>query len=192
MASTRPLTFATAGVGTSNYVEINSLANILKLPVRILTGYNGNDDQMAMRRGETDLAGGSRSSFEKFVENGYGRFIVQTGGRQTDIPQLRDAVTDKNARTFVSLMESQGNIARLTAGPPDIPVDRLAALRDAYRKALEDPELRAKADKLGLPVDPAYGDEVLGMVKEALSQPPEVIAVVKNALEAKDDKAAKK
>ena len=189
MASTRPLKFATAGVGTSNYVEINSLTNILKLPVHILTGYNGNDDQMAMRRGETDLAGGSRSSFEKFVENGYGRFIVQTGGRQTDIPQLRDAVTDKNARTFVSLMESQGNIARLTAGPPDIPVDRLAALRDAYRKALEDPELRAKADKLGLPVDPAYGDEVLDMVKEALNQPREVVAVVKNALEAKEEPA---
>jgi putative tricarboxylic transport membrane protein len=187
VAAKGPLNFATAGVGTSNYVEINSLTNILKLPVKILTGYNGNDDQLAMRRGETALAGGSRSSFEKFVENGYGRFLVQIGGKQKDIPQLRDAIKDKNGLTFVALMQSQGDIARLTAGPPGIPADRLAALREAYKKALEDKELQAKAEKLGVPVDPAYGDDVLKMIKEALNQSPEVIAVVKNALEAKED-----
>ena len=48
-----PVNFATSGIGSSNYVEINSLTNILKLPVKVLTGYNGNDDQLAMRRGET-------------------------------------------------------------------------------------------------------------------------------------------
>ena len=187
MAWKGTLNFATAGVGTSNYVEINSLTNILKLPVKILTGYNGNDDQLAMRRGETGLAGGSRSSFEKFVENGYGRFIAQIGGKQKDIPQLRDAIKDKNGLTFVALMQSQGDIARLTAGPPGIPADRLAALRDAYRKALENPELQAKAEKLGVPVDTAYGEDVAKMVRDALNQSPEVIAVVRNALEAKED-----
>jgi hypothetical protein len=50
---------------------------------------------------------------------------------------------------------------------------------------MEDPELQAKAEKLNLPIDPAYGDDVLKLVKEALNQPPEVIAVVKNALQAK-------
>jgi tripartite-type tricarboxylate transporter receptor subunit TctC len=182
-----PVNFATSGIGSSNYVEINSLTNILKLPVKVLTGYNGNDDQLAMRRGETAGGMGSRSSFEQFVKNGYGRFIAQIGGKQKDVPQLRAAIKDPDALTFVALIESQGEIARLTAGPPGIPADRLAALRDAYKKALEDKELQAKAEKLGLPVDPAYGDDVLKLVKEALNQKPEVIAVVKNALEAKDE-----
>ena len=181
------MNFATSGIGSSNYVEINSLTNILKLPVKVLTGYNGNDDQLAMRRGETAGGMGSRSSFENFVKNGYGRFIAQIGGKQTDIPQLRDMIKDPNGLTFVALIQSQGDIARLTAGPPDIPADRLAALRDAYKKALDDKELQAKAEKLGVPVDPAYGDDVLKLIKEALNQKPEVIAVVKNALEAKDE-----
>ena len=181
MASKEPLNFATSGIGSSNYVEINSLTNILKLPVKVLTGYNGNDDQLAMRRGETAGGMGSRSSFEPFVKNGYGRFIAQIGGKQKDVPQLKDAITDPNGLTFVALMQSQGDIARLTAGPPGIPADRLAALREAYKKALEDKELQAKAEKLGVPVDPAYGDDVLKMIKEALNQSPEVIAVVKNA-----------
>ena len=185
--SKESLNFATSGIGSSNYVEINSLTNILKLPVKVLTGYNGNDDQLAMRRGETVGGMGSRSSFENFVKNGYGRFIAQIGGKQTDIPQLRDYIKDPNGLTFVALIQSQGDIARLTAGPPGIPADRLAALRDAYKKALEDKELLAKIEKLGVPVDPAYGDDVLELIKEALDQKPEVIAVVKNALEAKDE-----
>jgi tripartite-type tricarboxylate transporter receptor subunit TctC len=185
--SKEPLNFATSGIGSSNYVEINSLTNILHLPIKVLTGYNGNDDQLAMRRGETAGGMGSKSSFEQFVKNGYGRFLVQVGGKDKDVPQLRDQITDANGKTFVSLIESQGEIARLTAGPPGIPADRLAALRDAYKKAMEDKELQAKAEKLGLPVDPAYGDEVLDLVKKALDQKPEVIAVVKNALEAKDE-----
>ncbi len=189
MNSKEPQNFATSGIGSSNYVEINSLTNILKLPVKVLTGYNGNDDQLAMRRGETAGGMGSRSSFEKFVENGYGRFIAQIGGKQKDIPQLKDSITDKNGLTFVALIQSQGDIARLTAGPPGIPKDRLDALIAAYKKSLEDPELQAKAEKLGVPVDPAYGNDVLKLIKEALNQTPEVINVVKTALEAKEEPA---
>jgi hypothetical protein len=83
-------------------------------------------------------------------------------------------------------MQSQGDIARLTAGPPGIPADRLAALREAYSKAMQDKELRAKIKKVGRPLDPAVGDEVLALVKQALDQKPEVIAVLKAALEKKD------
>src|SRR5436190_998721 len=74
------LKFASSGIGSSSYVEITSLTNILKLPVRVVTGYNGNEDQMAMRRGETNGGLGSRSSLEQFVKNGYGHFVAQIGG----------------------------------------------------------------------------------------------------------------
>jgi tripartite-type tricarboxylate transporter receptor subunit TctC len=187
VASKQPLNFSSTGIGSSNYVEITALTNILKLPIKVLTGYNGNEDQLAMRRGEAVGNMASRSSFEQFVKNGYGRFIAQIGGKQTDLPQVRDLIKDPKGLTFIALIQSQGDIARLTAGPPDIPEDRVAALRDAYRKALEDPELRAKAEKLTVPIDPAYGDDVLNLIKEALNQPPDVVAVLKNALEAKEE-----
>jgi len=185
-AQKEPVNFATSGIGSSNYVEINSLTNVLKLPVKVLTGYNGNDDQLAMRRGEVTGGMGSRSSFEQFVKNGYGRFIAQIGGKEKDIPQLKDLVKDPSALSIVALIQSQGDIARLTAGPPDIPKDRLAALQDAYRKALEDKELQEKAAKLERPVDPAYGDDVLKMIQAALNQKPEIVANLKSALEKKE------
>jgi tripartite-type tricarboxylate transporter receptor subunit TctC len=187
LTSKETLNFASTGIGSSNYVEITALTSILKLPVKVLTGYNGNEDQLAMRRGEAAGTMASRSSYEQFVKNGYGRFLAQIGGRQTDLPQAREFVKDPKGLTFLSLIQSQGDIARLTAGPPGIPEDRLAALRDAYKKALDDPELRAKAEKLNIPIDPAYGEEVLKLVKEALNQAPDVVAVLKNALEAKEE-----
>ncbi len=192
VASKQPLNFSSTGIGSSNYVEITALTNILKLPVKVLTGYNGNEDQMAMRRGETVGNMASRSSFEQFVKNGYGRYVAQIGGKQTDVPQVKDLIKVPKGLTFVALIQSQGDIARLTAGPPGIPEDRMAALRDAYKKALEDPELRAKAEKLTVPIDPAYGDDVLKLIKEALNQTPDVIAVLKNALEAKEEPAPAK
>ena len=131
----------------------------------------------------------SRSSWEQFVKNGYGKFVAQIGGSQTDVPQLGTMVSDPAAKAVIALIQSQGDIARLTAGPPDIPPDRLAALRDAYKKSMADPELQARAEKLERPVDPAFGEDVLKMVQAALNQTPETVALLKEALEA-GDKAA--
>jgi tripartite-type tricarboxylate transporter receptor subunit TctC len=180
-----PVNFATAGIGSAAYVETLMLTNLLKLPIKILTGYSGNDDQLAMRRGEIVGTVSSRSTVEQFMQNGYSRFIAQIGGKQKDFPQLHDLVTEKDALALIKLIHTQGDIQRWTAGPPGIPKDRLDALRTAFRKAMEDPELQDRAVKTGRPLDPAYGDDVLNMIKEALNQSPETISMLKQALEQK-------
>jgi tripartite-type tricarboxylate transporter receptor subunit TctC len=186
------INFAVGGIGSATYVESVMLSKVLKLPVRVLTGYSGSEDQMAVRRGEITGSVASRSSWEPFVKNGYGRFIAQIGGSEKDVPQLATMVTDPTAQAIIALIQSQGDVARLTAGPPGIPQDRLEALRSAYRMALEDKELLAKAEKLQIPIDPLYGDDVLKRVKVALNQKPETVTLLKDALEQKDDTAAAK
>jgi tripartite-type tricarboxylate transporter receptor subunit TctC len=184
-AHKEPLNFATSGVGSANYVESTMLASALKLPAKILTGYNGNDDQLAMRRGEIVGTIGSRSSFEQFVKNGYARIVAQIGGNDPDAPQLRDLIKDPAALSLIALVQSQGDIARLTAGPPGIPQEVLDALREAYRRALEDKELQEKAAKLERPVEPGFGDDVRNAIVTALKQPPETIALLTQALRKK-------
>ncbi|HET7679679.1 MAG TPA: tripartite tricarboxylate transporter substrate-binding protein [Xanthobacteraceae bacterium] len=184
------LNFSTSGIGSAAYVETVMLTRALKLPAKILTGYQGTDDHLAIRRGEVQASISSRSSWEAFVKNGYGRFVVQIGGNHPDVPQLASLVTDPAATALVALVQSQGDISRLTAGPPGIPQDRLDALRTAYRKAMEDPEMQAKAAKLERPLEPAYGEDVARMVKAALTQSPETIALLKQALEQPKEAAA--
>jgi tripartite-type tricarboxylate transporter receptor subunit TctC len=185
VASKDPINMAVSGVGSANYVETTMLSSALKWPSKILTGYNGNDDQLAMRRGEITGTLGSRSSFDQFIGNGYGRFIVQIGGKDKDVPQLRDLVKDQAALSLIALVQSQGDLARLTAGPPGIPQPVLTTLREAYRKALEDKELQEKAAKLERPVEPGYGDDVLKAIAAALKQPPETIALLAETLKKK-------
>ena len=183
-AQKEPVNFATSGGGTSSdFVEIHMLANVFKLNLKILTGYSGNERRLAMRRGEIAGTTGSRSSFGSFVQEGQGRFIAQIGGSDTDVPQLKELARDPSAKALVSMLQAQGDIARLTAGPPGIPQDRLDALRAAYRKAMEDPELQAKAEKLERSVEPAYGEDVAQMVKAALNQPPDIVEMLKKTLE---------
>ena len=176
-----PVNFASAGVGSAAYVETKMLTGALKLPIKLITGYNGNDDQMAMRRGEIVGTIASRSSCEDFVKNGYGRFIAQIGGKDKDVPQLSTFIDTPNAKALVALIQSQGDIARLTAGPPAIPADRLEALRAAY-KARGEQGSAGEGGKARRPVEPAYGEDVANLIKAALNQTPQTIEVLKEAL----------
>jgi tripartite-type tricarboxylate transporter receptor subunit TctC len=182
--------FSTSGVGSAGYAETKVLADMLGLPIRLLTGYNGNDDQLAMRRGEIHGTINTRSSWDAFVKNGYARFLVQIGGRDSDVPQWSTFVTGDDAKAVVALIGSQGNIGRLSAGPPGIPPARLEVLRNAYKAAMEDPELQAKAARLDRPIEPLYGEDVANMVKAALVQTPKTVATLKEALSEGETKAA--
>ena len=179
-----PVVMSTAGIGSASYVETVMLTNALRLPVKVVTGYNGQDDQLAMRRGEVAGSVASRSTYEQFVKNGFGRFVVQIGGNDQDVPQLAPLITDPAGKQLVALIQSQGDIARLTAGPPGIPAERLEPLAAAYRMAMEDKELQEKAAKLERPIEALYGEDVAKAVDVALNQTPETIAALKTAMTA--------
>lgn len=184
-----PVNFATSGVGSASYVETKILADALDLPIKVIAGYSGTEDMMAMRRNEITGIIGSRSSFEEFVKQGHARYIAQIGGSENDVPQLASLVTDADGKAMVALIQSQGEIARLTAAAPGIPADRLQALRTAYEQALGDKDLQARAEKLGRPVEPVVGEGVAKMVREAMNQPPKTLALLAAALEVKPQTA---
>ena len=107
---------------------------------------------------------------------------MQIGGKDPNLPQLSSFATTPQAKSIVDLIEAQGNLGRLTVGPPDIPAPQLAALREAYMKALADKELKEKAEKLTMPLDPANGKEVEDAIKRALNQSPDVMAMLEQLL----------
>lgn len=174
--------FAAPGVGSASAVEQALLVNSFGLPIKIITGYNGDDDQLAMLRGEVQGTLGSRSSFQRFIDEGHGRMIAQIGGASTDLPLLSTLIRGDNGQKALLLIESQGNISRVTAGPPGIPEERLDALRAAYTGATSDPAFLAKAKQMGLPVEPATGDALAAAILQALDQPQEMIQLLKENL----------
>jgi tripartite-type tricarboxylate transporter receptor subunit TctC len=152
--------------------------------VEIIPGFEGNEGQMSMMRGEVTGLLGAAGTFAQFVNNGGGYYALAVSGSSRalpGVPQAREFVTDDRGERLLGLIEALSELGRLTAAPPGIPADRLAALREAYRLSLSDPELLREAELLSLPIEPAFGDEVRDLVLTALDQTPESIQLLKEA-----------
>ena len=68
--------------------------------------------------------------------------------------------------------------------PPDVPAERVRALRRAFDATMKDPAFIAEADKIQLELKPMTGEEVQKLVGELAETPPDVVARVKAALDA--------
>jgi tripartite-type tricarboxylate transporter receptor subunit TctC len=180
-----PLLLSTAGVGASNHIESLMLAYALGLNVRLVPNMLNPEAQMSMVRGEVVGVLGSESSFDAFVEQGNGTFMlsIATGRSAIDgVPRASDYIVRDDARPLFEFIETMTELGRLTAGPPDIPPARLAALRQAFNAAVADPDLRREAAALVLPINPGPGEEVEAQVKTLLNQTPETIALLKRTV----------
>lgn len=177
-----PFLFAVSRIGSLNYNETHILQSALGFNARIISGYRSDDDELAIENRSIDAVFGPKSLYGSFVASGKGRAIFQIGGSTPDVPQLSDLIRRKgsaDAKAIVALIRSQAELARLTAGPPGIPDERLYALRTAYRAALESPALQAEAAAANRRVVPfAVGDDVAREVNSALDQTPETIDAI--------------
>jgi tripartite-type tricarboxylate transporter receptor subunit TctC len=179
-----PIKFAAAGVGSAAYNDTRILADALHLNVQIVPGFTGNEGEMSMLRNEVVAEVGTAESMEQFVKQGHGFFALALSGNSASLPGVPRAaqyVKDDRGKRLLALVETLSEIGRLTAGPPGIPANVLAAEREALTAAMKDPELLAEAKKLDLDIDPAPGDVVEARIKAALNQPPETVAALKSA-----------
>nr|TFG54905.1 MAG: hypothetical protein E4H34_01590 [Hyphomicrobiales bacterium] len=183
MGSPTPVLYAASGVGSAAYIETRILQDALNLPLQIVPGFEGTEGELSMLRGEVAAQVGTATSLQPFVDNGGGHFVLVLSDTDAyvGIPRADEYARDEHGRQLLSLVSTLSQIGRLTAGPPGIPADILQVLRQAVMAAMADPGYLADAMLLDLPSDPASGDRVEAMVREALSQSPEMIAYLKSA-----------
>jgi tripartite-type tricarboxylate transporter receptor subunit TctC len=182
--SGRPIRVAVAGVGSAAYNDTRIVAEALRLNVQLITGFDGNEGELSMLRGEVIAQLGAASSFEGFIRSGGGYYALTVSGSSRvlpGVPQAREFVKDDRGSRLLSLIEALSELGRLTATPPGVPANMLAALREGHLKALNDPGLRREARDLNLPIDPLIGEDVAAKIRVALAQTPESIALLRQA-----------
>lgn len=184
-SSKPPIKLFAAGVGSAGYIDTRLAISALHLNVQLIPGYNGSEGTMSMLRGETQGTIGSQSSYTQFVDDGNGVYIMEAGGAAgSKIPQADQFAKDDNARQLLKMIAAESDVARLTAGPPGIPADRLALLRSVFTKAMADPQLLADAKKMDAPIAPATGEHVQQVIAEALQQTPQNLQLLTQAVKA--------
>ena len=85
-------------------------------------------------------------------------------------------------RQALAMLFSRTDIGRPFFLPPDVPADRVQALRRAFDATMKDQGFLADAKKIGLDLDPLTGEEVQKLVADLANTPPAVVARVRAAL----------
>lgn len=183
---------ATAAIATNSLEP--ALANaLLGTKFRIVKGYNGGSDPLtvAMERGEIDGRANSWASWKllrpSWITERRLSFLLQFGPKVLDlppnVPTMVDLVNTPRDKALVSMLDITQYTGRAMFTTPDVPSERLEALRSAFDSTMIDPAFVAKMTALGFDLRPQRGMDVQAaiqrVIKERDSAMPQLKALLK-------------
>lgn len=185
---------AADGPASDDYTWPAVMNSVLGTKFKIIAGYNGKaEERLSVRRGETvGLIGWSWGALQTQEWDDYKagnwKIIAHLGhGKhpEFDAPSVFDYATTKEARDVLEFLVGTLVVGRPVFAPPDVPADRLDALRTAFMATLKDPQFLAEAEKQKLEISPTHGAELAERVKRLYATPSEVVARTQSARAAK-------
>jgi tripartite-type tricarboxylate transporter receptor subunit TctC len=186
----RPTVAGASGRGAITFFYPTMMNEFLGTRFKVVTGYQGgNAINLAMERGEVEARNNTWSSWKatrpQWLKEKKITVIVQAGPRASDldVPSIEALAKTPQDRQVIELIVSGTQLGRPLATTPGAPAARVAALRDAYRATMEDPEFRKDAAKLNFEVNPVYGEQLQKVVARIVSTPKELAARAKPLLE---------
>jgi tripartite-type tricarboxylate transporter receptor subunit TctC len=150
---------------------------------KIITGYAGADELLAVERGEADGRCGFGWDSIKVTRPEWIRdkkidvlvqFSLHRMAELPDVPTMMELVTNPDDKRVLELVFATGEMGRPFAGPPDVPADRANALRAAFDKSMKDKDLLADAEKQNLEIDPISAQQIQTLLEELYKTPPEI------------------
>jgi tripartite-type tricarboxylate transporter receptor subunit TctC len=176
------------GSGADTAIYPQFLSALLGLKFKLVKGYQGsNEIQLAMERGEVQgicLAYDSLSRGTLARSNQINVLLqasLTPDPRMRDVPAVLDAARSEEDRKALELFFARAAIGRPFVAPPDVPAERVAALRTAFDATLRDPAFLDDARKQNLNVVPVNSTELAKIIAEAYKTPP---TIVKRTLQA--------
>jgi tripartite-type tricarboxylate transporter receptor subunit TctC len=179
-----------SGRGAITFFYPTMMNEFLGTKFKIVTGYpGGNQINLAMERGEVEARNNTWSSWKatrpQWLKDRLITVIAQAGPRAADLdaPSVEDLARTPEDRLTIELIVSGTQLGRPFATTPDVPAERVAALRDAFRATMKDPEFLKDAAQMNFEVDPVYGEAMQKIVEKVLSTPKNLAARAKTILE---------
>ena len=163
---------------------------------KIINGYpGGNDINLAMERGEVMGRGSNAWASWKGTRPDWLRdhkivILVQIGLQKADdlpnVPLMMDLGKTPEDRAALKLLSAATEVGRPLFSTPDVPKDRVAALRKAFDDTMKDPKFLADAKQAKLDLDPVSGARLQEVVAEMLATPKPVVTRLAAALDERD------
>jgi tripartite-type tricarboxylate transporter receptor subunit TctC len=175
-----------------NYLYPKLANELLGTKFKIVTGYPGGTPIiLALERGEVEGRGSNPWSDWKARKPDWVKEkkivpLMQMSlfkhSDLPDVPLMIDLAPNETARAVFELVTITGELGRPFLTTPDVPADRIKALRDAFDATMKDPAFLAEAAKTQKEIHPIHWEEMDKLVKRVLSAPKEARDILKAAL----------
>jgi tripartite-type tricarboxylate transporter receptor subunit TctC len=166
--------------------------NVLHTKFKIIQGYPGSVDVYnAMERGEVQGRisngwSGDKNILAPWLAQGKVRFLAALALEKSelfpDLPTILDFAKSPADRQVISLLIASQFWGRPFALPPNVPPDRVAALRNAFDEMTKDPDFLADAKKLDLDLAPIAGQRIDEVLAQSYRSPPDIIDRARRAI----------
>jgi tripartite-type tricarboxylate transporter receptor subunit TctC len=182
------------GVGTDTLMVTNPylLSGLIGMKFRVVAGYMSSGEvDLAMQRGEVQgrIDGGwvsvKQCCYEQ-VKNGQMRVLFQLGLEKhpelPDVPLALDFARNDEERLILETAFLPYEFGRPFITTPELPAERLAALRAGFFATLKDPAFVEEVRRSNMEVNPIPPERLQALVEKAYSLPASLVARV-NALQ---------
>jgi tripartite-type tricarboxylate transporter receptor subunit TctC len=175
-----------SGVNSAPAFYSRLLNELLGTKIKVIAGYPGqNEAYLAIERGELDTYGVTfwsslTSTKQQWIRDKKIKVLIQFGPVKEDeikdAPFGPDLVKNEEDKLLFEAAYGPLSLGRPFLMPPDIPPDRLKAMRDAMFATFKDPEFIEEANKLKLQVDrPRHGEQLQADIERLYRTPPRVV-----------------
>ena len=165
---------ATGGSTSSQYPK--AMNALIGTKFKIILGYpGGNDINLAMERGEVDGRGSNswaswKATRAHWLAEKKINILVQIGLKKApdlpDVPLLMDLGANTEDRALLRLLSASTHVGRPIFTTPEVPTERVKALRDAFDAMVRDPAFLNDAKQGHFEIDPVAGEALQKLVAE--------------------------
>jgi tripartite-type tricarboxylate transporter receptor subunit TctC len=189
---TREMIVPATGTGADSAIFPYVLNGVLGTKFKVVSGYPGATETMlAIERGEADGSaamswGNFTSAKQDWLRDKKVNILLQLAIKKLaqlpDVPLVMDLAKSDADKKVLELIFSRQSMAYPYTAPPEVPGDRLRALRQAFDATMKDPEFLADARQQNLDIDPLGGDEMQALIRSAYASSPQIVARVRAAI----------
>jgi len=160
--------------------------------LKIVRGYSGSAEvQLAAERGEIEVNGSYSLpavlvSRPDWVRERKVTILYQNALKRFHelpyVPTVGELVLNDEGRAVAQVIAGTAEIGRSILTTPNVPPERLTALRAAFRAMTRDPDFMAIVAKRGLMLDPAPGEDMDAITAQTMSLPRPTVEALRKLL----------
>jgi tripartite-type tricarboxylate transporter receptor subunit TctC len=195
-AKSKQLSIGATGASSPSVLYPQVSNNLLGGKFKIIAGYPGGGDiNIAVERREVDGRGSDSWASMKTTHPDWLRdhtinILFQVGPRREpdlpDVPLWTDLAENDDQRQVLTLLSGDVSVGRPILTAPNVPAERVKALRQAFADTLHDPQFIEAAKQANMEMNPMQGEELQQVVEKIVTAPPRILALVKDAIAIKD------